>query len=127
MTGGERPEDCPSRIGLAAGGGFVAGSLFGAVASNWGDIPVVIRDKPWPALVRTGSVMASYGSTLALVGAAFATVDVSLSWAGRRLLLPLRTWPLPTAWEVAANTPCQIAFLHCHSAWPRRCVARRTG
>eukprot|EP00887_Chlorella_sp_A99_P004937 scaffold4.g4937.t1 len=71
----ERPEDCPTRIGLAAGAGFVAGAIFGAVTSNWGDIPQVVRDKPWPALVRTGSVMAAYGSTLALVGAAFATVD----------------------------------------------------
>lgn len=75
MTGGERPEDCPTRIAFATGGGFVVGSLFGAVASNWGDIPKVIRDKPWPALVRTGAQMASYGSTLALVGAAFATID----------------------------------------------------
>ncbi len=31
----------------------------------------------WPALVRTGSQMAQYGTTLALVGGTFATVDVS--------------------------------------------------
>jgi hypothetical protein len=38
---------------------------------------VVLRDKPWPALVRTGAQMAQYGSTLALVGGTFAAVDVS--------------------------------------------------
>lgn len=38
---------------------------------------MVLRDKPWPALVRTGSQMGQYGATLALVGGTFATVDVS--------------------------------------------------
>ena len=47
------------------------------MTSNWGDVPVVLRDKPFPALVRTGSVMAQYGATLALVGGTYATVDVS--------------------------------------------------
>eukprot|EP00890_Picochlorum_soloecismus_P005168 jgi/Picsp_1/5652/NSC_03011-R1_tim17 domain-containing protein len=55
--------------------GFAAGSLFGAVFSNWSDVPVVLRDKPWPALMRTGSVMAQHGSTLGVVGLAFAGVD----------------------------------------------------
>ena len=73
----ERPEDCPTRISVGIASGFVAGSLFGAVASNWGDVPLVIRDKPWPALLRTGSVMMQYGATLGLVGLAFSTVDVS--------------------------------------------------
>ena len=73
----ERPEDCPTRISMGIASGFVAGSLFGAVASNWGDVPLVIRDKPWPALVRTGSVMMQYGATLGLVGLAYSTVDVS--------------------------------------------------
>lgn len=52
----------------------LAGALTGAVASNWGDIKV---PSAWPALVRTGSQMAQYGTTLALVGGTFATVDVS--------------------------------------------------
>ena len=56
--------------------GFAAGSLFGAMLSNWSDVPVVLRDKPWPALMRTGSVMAQHGSTLGVVGLAFAGVDV---------------------------------------------------
>ena len=143
----ERPEDCPSRIGLAAGGGFVAGSLFGAVASNWGDIPVVLRDKPWPALVRTGSVMAQYGSTLALVGAAFAAADVR---RGRRPCLWGRWagwWALhlvPSSWASAAcaavpsgcadavgahswpaSPPSRVLFSG--SALRRPSVARRTG
>ena len=56
--------------------GFAAGSLIGAVLSNWSDVPLVLRDKPWPALMRTGSVMAQHGSTLGVVGLAFAGVDV---------------------------------------------------
>lgn len=63
---------------MGAGSGFIAGSLMGAVSSNWGDVPVVLRDKPWPALARTGSVMMQYGATLGLVGLAFSTVDVGL-------------------------------------------------
>lgn len=31
-----------------------AGNITGALAANWGDIPVVLRNKPWPALQRTG-------------------------------------------------------------------------
>ncbi|EFN55413.1 expressed protein [Chlorella variabilis] len=73
----ERSDAWPTRVGTAVGVGFAAGALFGAVASNWGDIPVVLRDKPWPALVRTGVQMAQHGSTLALVGGTFAAVDVS--------------------------------------------------
>lgn len=47
----------------------------GAVASNWGDVPVVLRDKPWPTLVRTGSVMTRYGATLGLVGFTYSAVE----------------------------------------------------
>lgn len=64
---------------MGLGSGFVAGSFFGAISSNWGDVPVVLRDKPWPALARTGSVMMQYGTTLGLVGLAYSTVDVSTS------------------------------------------------
>ena len=78
MASRERVEDCPTRIGAGLGSGFAAGAVFGAVASNWGDVPVVLRDKAFPALVRTGGVMAQYGSTLAMVGGAYATVDVSV-------------------------------------------------
>lgn len=70
-----RATDCPSRIATGLGSGFIAGSLFGGIASNWGDVPVVLRNKPWPALVRTGSVMMQHGATLGLVGLAYSTVD----------------------------------------------------
>jgi hypothetical protein len=73
----ERPQDCPSRIAAGLGGGFVAGSLLGGIAANWGDVPQVIRNKSLPALVRTGSVMMQHGTTLGLVGLAYSTVDVS--------------------------------------------------
>ena len=74
----ERPEDCPTRMAVGLGGGFAAGAILGAVVTNWSEVPQVLRDKPWPALVRTGSVMAHYGATLALVGGTFATVEVRL-------------------------------------------------
>lgn len=44
----------------------------------------------WPALVRTGSQMAQYGTTLALVGGTFAAVDVSHSVELFRLLACMR-------------------------------------
>ena len=72
-----KAQDCPTRMALGLGSGFVAGNFFGAVASNWGEVPVVIRNKPLPALARTGSVMLQYGTTLGLVGLAFSAVDVS--------------------------------------------------
>lgn len=76
---GEGPaQDCSSRIAVGLGSGFLAGNLFGGIASNWGDVPVVLKDKPWPALARTGSVMLQHGATLGLVGLAYSTVDVSL-------------------------------------------------
>lgn len=72
--GEERP--CASRIVTGFTSGFFSGSLFGAIASNWSDVPKVLRDKPWPALVNTGKVMAQHGATLGLVGLAYSTVDV---------------------------------------------------
>ncbi|KAL4428487.1 hypothetical protein ABPG75_002576 [Micractinium tetrahymenae] len=112
----ERSESWPGRIGAGVGVGFAAGALLGAVASNWGDVDVVLRDKPWPALVRTGSQMAQYGSTLALVGGTFAAVDCfaesvrgkkdwvngSLAGAAAGLALGLRIGTLPSAIKAAA-------------------------
>lgn len=83
----ERPEDCPTRIAAGLGSGFIAGGLLGAISSNWSDVPVVLRDKPWPALVRTGNVMLQYGTTLGLVGLAYSTVEVSATASARLLLL----------------------------------------
>lgn len=112
----ERSDAWPTRVGTAVGVGFAAGALFGAVASNWGDIPVVLRDKPWPALVRTGVQMAQHGSTLALVGGTFAAVDCfaesargkkdwvngSLAGSAAGLALGLRIGSLPAAVKSAA-------------------------
>lgn len=77
----EYPEDCPTRMAWGLGSGFLAGSLLGAISSNWSDVPMVIRNKTWPAFVRTGSVMLSSGTTLGLVGLTFSTVDVSTLFA----------------------------------------------
>ena len=75
----ERAQDCPTRMALGLGSGFVAGNLFGAISANWGDVPLVLRNKPLPALARTGSVMLQHGTALGLVGLAYSTVDVSLT------------------------------------------------
>ena len=76
----ERAQDCPSRIAMGLGSGFLAGNLFGGIASNWGDVPVVLRNKPLPALARTASVMMQHGATLGLVGLAYSTVDVRYTY-----------------------------------------------
>lgn len=60
---------------MGLGAGFVGGSFLGAVTASWSDVPVVLRDKPWPTLVRTGAVMGRYGATLGIVGLVFSTVD----------------------------------------------------
>lgn len=73
----EHPEDCATRIGMGLISGAVTGAFMGAVASNWGDIPPVIRNKPWPALLRTGGVMATYGATMSIVGVTYSATDVS--------------------------------------------------
>lgn len=72
----DRPEDCATRIGMGVASGAVTGAFLGAVASNWGDIPLVLRNKPLPALLRTGNVMVNYGATLAVVGLTYSAVDV---------------------------------------------------
>jgi len=71
----EDEQGCLLKAGKGLVTGFMTGSLLGAIFSNWSDVPVVLRDKPWPALVRTGGVMAQHGSTLGGVGLAFAAVD----------------------------------------------------
>lgn len=49
-------DDCTSRTVNGAATGFAAGAVAGAVSANWGDVPVVLRNKPWPALKRTGTL-----------------------------------------------------------------------
>jgi import inner membrane translocase subunit TIM22 len=71
----ERPQDCAARAAIGLGSGVVAGTVLGAVASNWSEVPLVLRNRPWPALVRTGGVMLEYGSTLGAVGLAYSAVD----------------------------------------------------
>ena len=78
MVVSEVPEDCPTRMAIGLGTGFAAGAILGAVASNWGDVPVILRNKPWPALLRTGSVMLQYGATLGTVTLTYSTVDCVL-------------------------------------------------
>ena len=51
----ERPDDCTSRTIAAVGTGLVAGAIVGAVTANWGNVPPVLADRPWPALKHTGA------------------------------------------------------------------------
>lgn len=57
----ERPEDCGSRAAAAVGTGLVAGAVVGAVTANWGNVPPVLADRPWPALKHTGARQALLG------------------------------------------------------------------
>ena len=50
----DRPESCTARILSGTGVGYGLGTVLGAITANWSDLPMVLRDKPWPALVRTG-------------------------------------------------------------------------
>ena len=51
----QRPEGCGERAIAAVGIGLVAGGIMGAVTANWGNVPPVLRDRPWPALKHTGA------------------------------------------------------------------------
>lgn len=55
----ERPEGCVWRVLSGAGVGYGLGTVLGAISANWSDLPAVIRDQPWPALKRTGSLCSS--------------------------------------------------------------------
>ena len=55
----ERPDDCTSRTIAAVGTGLVAGAIVGAVTANWGNVPPVLADRPWPALKHTGALLGS--------------------------------------------------------------------
>ena len=72
----ERPESFEFRTGSGLVAGYGAGAITGAVTSVWSDVPVVLRDKPWPALARTFKIMNKWGLTYAAIGGTFAAVDV---------------------------------------------------
>ncbi|CAL8465542.1 g5078 [Coccomyxa elongata] len=74
----DRPEDCASRIITAVGAGLVGGAIMGAVTANWGNVPPVLADRPWPALKHTGAIMGQYATTFALVGGTFAVVECTV-------------------------------------------------
>lgn len=49
--------------------------IMGALGANWGEAPLVVRNKSWPAFKQTGGVMATQGALFAALGAAFAAGD----------------------------------------------------
>lgn len=59
----DRPESCTSRILSGTGVGYGLGTVLGAITANWSDLPLVLRDKPWPALKRTGEVLFGTGTS----------------------------------------------------------------
>lgn len=75
----DRPEDCASRIITAVGAGLVGGAIMGAVTANWGNVPPVLADRPWPALKHTG--ISFFHFLLHLTVSTISTKDRS---AGRR-------------------------------------------
>jgi hypothetical protein len=50
----ERADDCVSRMIAGGTSGFAAGAIGGAITTNWSEVPLVLRNKAWPALQRTG-------------------------------------------------------------------------
>ena len=50
----ERADDCVSRMIAGGVSGLAAGAIGGAITANWSETPLVLRNKAWPALKRTG-------------------------------------------------------------------------
>lgn len=71
----ERPDTFAFRAGSALVSGYVAGAFMGGAQANWSDVPLVLRNKSLPALLRTGRIMNSWGLTLAAVAGSFAVAD----------------------------------------------------
>ncbi len=63
-------------VGVSTLSGYAFGSIIGSLHASWSDVPVVLRDRPWPALQRTGQIMNSWGLTFAAVGASYAAATV---------------------------------------------------
>lgn len=59
----------------AAGSSFVLGSIAGAIAATWQNVPAVERNVALPALMKTGRMMGSYGVYFASIGGVFAFTD----------------------------------------------------
>ncbi|KAJ7540812.1 hypothetical protein O6H91_10G031900 [Diphasiastrum complanatum] len=59
----------------ATASSLMAGTVLGAVAANWQDVPVVQRNNPYPGLKKTAQMMGNYGLTFAAIGGTFAFVD----------------------------------------------------
>lgn len=138
----ERPESCGARAIAAVGTGLVAGGITGAVTANWGNVPPVLADRPWPALKHTGAALhlaAAKACPPALfcrlackgmhcmTGKLFCcSILQAPSWASTRPLS--RWWPAPLPWwtasprasEARAAFPCP-----CHQppacSMPRAC------
>jgi hypothetical protein len=112
----ERPDDCVSRTLTGTAASFAAGNIIGALSANWGDVPVVLRDKPLPALLRTGRIMGQYGVTFAAIGLAYTGMDClaetlrekkdawngAIGGAAAGIVLGLRVGRLPVALGAAA-------------------------
>mmetsp|Transcript_8119 Transcript_8119/g.24139 ORF Transcript_8119/g.24139 Transcript_8119/m.24139 type:complete len:160 (+) Transcript_8119:241-720(+) len=69
------PQDCYTRMVHATTGGAISGLVGGAIVSNWGDVPLVLRSKNWPALKRTGGMMRQYGLAIGFVGLAYSASE----------------------------------------------------
>lgn len=74
------PEGCPFRMASAAALSFSLGSIYGALYSNWGEMPKVVGDRFAPALARTGRVMLSTGLYFTAVGLVYAGVECMSEW-----------------------------------------------
>lgn len=63
-------------VGISTLTGYGFGAIVGSLHASWSDVPAVLRDRPWPALKRTGQIMNAWGLTFAAVGASYAAASV---------------------------------------------------
>lgn len=65
----------PFKTATATVASYLIGTISGAVAATWHDVPAVERNQSWPALRKTAQLMGSYGAYFAAVGGVFALTD----------------------------------------------------
>eukprot|EP00271_Cylindrocystis_brebissonii_P019383 TRINITY_DN586_c2_g1_i1.p1 TRINITY_DN586_c2_g1~~TRINITY_DN586_c2_g1_i1.p1 ORF type:complete len:161 (+),score=15.28 TRINITY_DN586_c2_g1_i1:173-655(+) len=70
------------KTATATGASFLIGTVSGAIAATWHDVPAVERNQALPALLKTTKVMGWYGRYFATVGGVFALTD-ALAEQGR--------------------------------------------
>ena len=73
------------KTGTAVASSFLLGTITGAIAATWQNVPAVERNVAMPALMKTGRMMGRYGTYFALIGGAFSLTDaLSQEFRGKK-------------------------------------------